>query len=52
MANRTLAGVVRRLMQLIEHAAVNSGHPDLVFAIVSINASAMVLLILRYLIWI
>ena len=50
MANKTVAGVVGRLMQLIERTAVKSGHPNLVFAIVSIISSAMAILVLRNLI--
>jgi len=42
--------MVRRLMQLIEAAATRSGHPHLVFVIVSLVVSAMMTLTVRCLI--
>ena len=40
----------RRLMQLIEVAATRSGHPNIVFAAISLVVSALTILTLRCLI--
>jgi hypothetical protein len=42
--------MVRHLIQSIQASAVRSGHPDLVFVIVALIASALMTLTLRFLI--